>query len=156
MGRTACTGPQCLYSTAIPLLPLLAIRHVQSLSSCTVELYLYSPNGPYGLYRASVPVQGCIFPLLLLFSGRLVGSQSPSRLFGEENISLFFRDSNPVSSRTYPIHCTVRTIPARWIMLKMVLRMIIIMLSDIKMNNHCYYFWKTFKQNKGYLLSKRI
>ena len=22
-----------------------------------VELYLYSPNGPYGLYRASVPVQ---------------------------------------------------------------------------------------------------
>jgi hypothetical protein len=24
-----------------------------------VELYLYSPHGPYGLYRASVPVQGC-------------------------------------------------------------------------------------------------
>ena len=23
-----------------------------------VELYLYSPNRPYGLYRASVPVQG--------------------------------------------------------------------------------------------------
>jgi hypothetical protein len=30
---------------------------VQSLSACTVELYLYSPYGPYGLYRASVPVQ---------------------------------------------------------------------------------------------------
>jgi hypothetical protein len=27
-----------------------------------VELYLYSPNGPYGLYRASVPVQGCTLP----------------------------------------------------------------------------------------------
>ena len=26
-----------------------------------VELYLYSPYGPYGLYRASVPVQGCTF-----------------------------------------------------------------------------------------------
>jgi hypothetical protein len=24
-----------------------------------VELYLYSPYRPYGLYRASVPVQGC-------------------------------------------------------------------------------------------------
>ena len=24
----------------------------------TIELYLYSPYGPYGLYRASVPVQG--------------------------------------------------------------------------------------------------
>jgi len=24
-----------------------------------VELYLYSPYGAYGLYRASVPVQGC-------------------------------------------------------------------------------------------------
>ena len=34
MGRTACTEPQCLYSKAIPLLPY----------------------GPYGLYRASVPV----------------------------------------------------------------------------------------------------
>jgi len=24
-----------------------------------VELYLYSPYGPYGLYRAALPVQGC-------------------------------------------------------------------------------------------------
>ena len=55
--RTACTEPQCLYSTAIPLLPLWAVRPVQSLSACTVELYLYSSYGPYGLYRASVPVQ---------------------------------------------------------------------------------------------------
>ena len=30
-----------------------------------VELYLYSPYGPYGLYRVSVPVQGCTLPLLL-------------------------------------------------------------------------------------------
>jgi len=28
-----------------------------------VELYLYSPYGPYGLYRASVPVQGWPLPL---------------------------------------------------------------------------------------------
>src|SRR5215475_13709465 len=84
MGRTACTEPQCLYSRAIPLLSLRAVRPVQSLSACTVELYLYSPTGrtactepqclysraisllpygPYGLYRASVPVQGCIVPL---------------------------------------------------------------------------------------------
>ena len=42
---------------AIPLLPLWAVRTVQSLSACTVELYLYSPYGPYGLYIASVPVQ---------------------------------------------------------------------------------------------------
>jgi len=57
MGRTACTEPQCLYSRAIPLLPLWAVQPLQSLSACTVELYLYSPYGPYGLYRASVPVQ---------------------------------------------------------------------------------------------------
>jgi len=30
-----------------------------------VELYLYSPYGPYSLYRASVPVQGCNLPLPL-------------------------------------------------------------------------------------------
>ena len=57
MGRTVCTELQCLYSTAITLLPLWAVRPVQSLSACTVQLYLYSPYGPYGLYRASVPVQ---------------------------------------------------------------------------------------------------
>ena len=57
MGRTACTQPQCLYSKSIPLLPLWAVRPVHSLSACTVQLYLYSPYGPYGLYRASVPVQ---------------------------------------------------------------------------------------------------
>ena len=57
MGRTACTEPQCLYSTDIPLFLLWTVRTLQSLSACTVQLYLYSPYGPYGLYRASVPVQ---------------------------------------------------------------------------------------------------
>jgi len=57
IGRSAFTEPQCLYSIAIPLLPLLTVRPVQNLSACTVELYLYSPYWPYGLYRASVPVQ---------------------------------------------------------------------------------------------------
>ena len=52
-----CTESQCLYSTAIPLLPLWAIWPVQSLSACTVQLYLYSPYGLYSLYSASVPVQ---------------------------------------------------------------------------------------------------
>jgi len=51
-----CKEPQCLYSTAISLLPLRAVRSVQSLSACTVQLHLYSTYGPYGLYRASVPV----------------------------------------------------------------------------------------------------
>jgi len=31
------------------------------------ELYLYSPYGPYGLYRASVPVQGCTLILAFTF-----------------------------------------------------------------------------------------
>jgi hypothetical protein len=50
MGRTACTESQCLYKGALYLY-------------LTVELYLYSPYGPYGLYRASVPVRGCTLPL---------------------------------------------------------------------------------------------
>ena len=67
MGRKACTEPQCLYKGALYL---------------TVELYLYSPYGPYGLYRAPVPVQGCTLPysraipLLPLWAVRPV--QSPS------------------------------------------------------------------------------
>ena len=50
MGRTTCTEPQCLYNGALYLY-------------LTVELYLYYPYGPYDLYRASVPVQGCTLPL---------------------------------------------------------------------------------------------
>jgi len=67
MGRTACTEPQCLYKGALYL---------------TVELYLYSPYGPYGLYRASVPIQGCTLPysraipLLPLWAVRPVQSLS--------------------------------------------------------------------------------
>ena len=57
MGRMAYTEPQCLYRTAILLLPLWAVWHVQYLSVCTVQLYLYAPYGPYGMYRTSVPVQ---------------------------------------------------------------------------------------------------
>jgi len=40
---------------ADPLPPSNAVGHKR------VELYLYSPYGPYGLYRASVPVQGVHF-----------------------------------------------------------------------------------------------
>jgi len=36
MGRTAFTEPQCLYNTAIPVLPFWAVRPVKSLSACTV------------------------------------------------------------------------------------------------------------------------
>jgi len=38
--------------TLTPSPPSIAVGHER------VELYLYSPYGPYGLYRASVPVQG--------------------------------------------------------------------------------------------------
>jgi len=71
MGRTACTEPQCLYKGALYLY-------------LTVELYLYSPYGLYGLYRASVLVQGRTLslpysraiPLLPLWAVRSVQSLS--------------------------------------------------------------------------------
>ena len=44
---------------ADPSLPSSAVGHER------VELYLYFPYGPYSLYRASVPVQGCTLPLPL-------------------------------------------------------------------------------------------
>jgi hypothetical protein len=45
-----------------PLSPSSAVGHER------VELYLNSPYGPYGLYRASVPVQGCALPLPLPYT----------------------------------------------------------------------------------------
>jgi len=63
MIRTACTETQCLYNGALYL-----------------YLYLYSPYRPYGLYRASVPVQRYTLPLpiplLPLWSVRPVQSLS--------------------------------------------------------------------------------
>jgi len=61
MGRTACTEPQCLYSTAILLLPLWAVLPVQSHSARTVQQYLDSPMGrtactvPQCLYSTAIP-----------------------------------------------------------------------------------------------------
>ena len=45
--------------TLTPSSPSSAVGHE------ITELYLYSPYGPYGLYRASVPVQGYTLPLPL-------------------------------------------------------------------------------------------
>ena len=44
---------------ADPSPPSSAVGHER------VELYLYSPYGPYGLYRASVPGQGYTLPYLI-------------------------------------------------------------------------------------------
>ena len=57
MGCTACTEPQCLYKGAL-------------------YLYLYSPYGLYGLYRASVPVQRYTLPLTLLLMWQYLSSFS--------------------------------------------------------------------------------
>jgi hypothetical protein len=62
MGRMASTEPQYLYSRAIPLLPLWAVRPVQYLSACTIDLDLYSPMGrtactaPQCLYSTAIPL----------------------------------------------------------------------------------------------------
>ena len=55
-GRTACTGHQYLYSTAIPLLPSVPVQYSYTptpLSTCTVQLYLYSPQC---LYSTAIPL----------------------------------------------------------------------------------------------------
>jgi len=46
-------------SIDMPLIPLWTVRPVQILSACTVELYLYSPYGPYGLYSRAIPLLPC-------------------------------------------------------------------------------------------------
>jgi hypothetical protein len=124
MGRRACTEPQCLYSRAIPLLPLWAVRPLQSLSACTVELYLYSPYGPYGLYRTSVPIQGCILsflpwayirtkpcsmqPLPLCNAARTAGVSVARRLIYSATRRLIYSATRrPIySAKRRPIHST--------------------------------------------------
>jgi len=74
MDRTACTEPQCLYNGALylylylysPYGPHGLCRASMPVQRCIVPLpYLYTPYGPHGPYRASVPVQRCTVPLPL-------------------------------------------------------------------------------------------
>jgi len=52
-------GKGWLGCDADPSPPSSAVGHER------VELYLYSPYGPYGLCGASVPVQGCTLPFII-------------------------------------------------------------------------------------------
>jgi hypothetical protein len=62
MGRTGCTEPQCLYKgyqvfprgKERPGLDADPSPNSSAVGHETVELYLFSLYGPYGLYRASV------------------------------------------------------------------------------------------------------
>jgi hypothetical protein len=68
VGRTACTQPQRLYSRAKPLLPLWAVRPVQSLNASTVELYLYPPMGRTACTKPQCLYKGALYLLILIFS----------------------------------------------------------------------------------------
>ena len=60
MSHTACTQPQCLYSTAIPLLPLWTVQPVQSLGACTrvhFTLFLFASNShKYGFCTRQISI----------------------------------------------------------------------------------------------------
>jgi hypothetical protein len=56
MGSTACTEPQCLYSRAVPQLPLWAVRPVQNLSACTMVHFTYFPY--LYVFQAQQPLVG--------------------------------------------------------------------------------------------------
>jgi len=71
MGRTACTEPQCLYSRAIPLLLLWAVRPVQSLSACTrVHFTLY-----HSIFRIEMKVKLAVTQETFIDAGLQVRSQ---------------------------------------------------------------------------------
>jgi len=62
MSRTTFTEPQCLYSTAIPLLPLLAVQPVQGLSAVQQSYNSTPPMSrtaftePQCLYSTAIPL----------------------------------------------------------------------------------------------------
>ena len=59
MGTRSFPGVKNGWGVTLTPHPLLVPRQER------LELYVYSPYGPYSLYRASVPVQGCTLPFLL-------------------------------------------------------------------------------------------
>ena len=88
---------------ADPTPPSNAVGHKR------VELYLYSPYGPYVLYRASVPVQGWPLPLLYMKRSSWCNPQSPIEVFSHTRLIVLWMfiiwqqvSTSSVSSR----HCT--------------------------------------------------
>ena len=55
MDRTACIEPQCLYSIAIPLLPLWTVRTVRSLSTCTRLHFTFTRDVTKNPHDSSFP-----------------------------------------------------------------------------------------------------
>jgi len=77
-------GKERLEHDADPSPPSSAVGHER------VELYLYSPYRPHGLYRASVPVQGRPLPLNINICPFLRNSNVPKcavrfELWGSRN-----------------------------------------------------------------------
>jgi len=52
----ACTEPQCLYSTAVPLLPLWAVRPVQYSYTSTSPMARTACTEPQCLYSTAIPL----------------------------------------------------------------------------------------------------
>jgi hypothetical protein len=67
-----------------------------------IELYLYFPYEPYGLYRSSVPVQGCNLPYLMGKSWALLSERSKLSPFTSSLFSTHFH--LPVSFDALSVH----------------------------------------------------
>ena len=78
---------------ADPSPPSSAVGHER------VELYLYSPYSPYGLYRASVPVQGCTLKCKEYINCRSAGKVTVGRL--TERAEAYYRWSLVLGWITY-------------------------------------------------------
>jgi len=74
----ACTEPQCLYKGAL----YFYLGPVQSLSACTRVHITFT----LGLYRASVPVQGCTLPFNPSGSIKALGWAQPLTEMSTRNI----------------------------------------------------------------------
>jgi hypothetical protein len=109
MGRTACTEPQCLYrgalylnSRAIPLLPLWALRPVQSPSACTrVHFTLqksYTSTPPTGRTACTEPQ--------CLYKGALDLTEPLSRYSSTRPLPHIVEQGS-VSRRPYPVSSAI-------------------------------------------------
>jgi len=104
--RVFCGGKEQPGRDADPSPPSSGVGHER------VELYLYSSYGPYGLYRASVPVQGCTLPLYHIRQCSSVGTATG---YGLENPGIESRwrarFSTPVQTGpgAHPASCTMGT-----------------------------------------------
>ena len=141
---SACTvklylySPQCMYSTAIPLLPSVPVKYSYTctlLSACSVKLYLYSPQC---LYSTAIPLLPSVPVQYSYTSTPLSACTVQLYLYSPYGPYSLYRASVPVQGCTLPLLKTQPNFFFDVMLTVLHLRIFISVINQLDAQNFCF------------------